>query len=158
MKRFSSIRILILTLTIIVAALPVAAVERAFASSGSGTVSFITDGAGNIIGADVTASGTATHLGLWTTTGKLTFTPDPNNPNIIHPSGAGAYIAANGDLLNFVIENADQDITTGIATGTFRFTGGTGRFAGATGSSSVVVTQNFITGAFQITSVGVVNY
>lgn len=158
MKRFLSIRSMIFTIALLLGAMPVTAVGRPFALNGNGLATFVTDGAGNIIGADVTASGTATHLGLFTSVGRLVFTPDPNNPNIIHPSGEATITAANGDKLTFVLENGELDVTTGVAHGTFRFTGGTGRFEGASGSAASVVTQNLATGAFQLTAVGSINY
>ena len=42
--------------------------------------------------------------------------------------------------------------------GVFRFVGGTGRFAGATGSSNFVVSINPLTGGFDLTVVGKINY
>ena len=158
MKRFLSIRTMIVTLSLLLASISVAAQERPFSASGNGTATFITDASGNIVGANVTSSGTGTHLGSWTSVGQIQFTPDPDNPTILHPSGAATFMAANGDKLEIVLENGNLDVTTGIATGTFRFVGGTGRFAGATGSTSVVVTQNLATGAFQLNTVGNIVY
>ena len=158
MKHCLNIRILVLTTALLLGALPAAAVERAFALNGSGLASFITDGAGNIVGANVTASGTATHLGLWTAVGTLHFAPDPNNPNKLLATGGATFTAADGDKLNVVLENSTLDIPTSISTGDFVFVGGTGRFAAANGSGSFVVTQNLATGAFELTSVGTINF
>ena len=158
MKRFLTTRILMLTALLSLAAVTVPATERPFALNGNGVATFITDGAGNITGADVTASGTATHLGLWTTVGSLQFTPDPNNPEVILANGQATLIAANGDKLSFVLENSSLNVVTGQAMGNLRFTGGTGRFEHATGNPEYVVTQNLATGAFQLTSVGKINY
>ncbi len=158
MRRFVNIRTMVVALTILLGAISVAAVERPFACNGTGVANFITDGAGNIVGATITSSGTGTHLGMWTSVGQLQFTPDPDNPTIIHPSGSATFTAANGDKLVVVIDHADLDVTTGIVTGAFKFIGGTGRFEGATGTTQVVVTQNLATGAFQFTTVGSINY
>lgn len=68
------------TIVLLLGALPAAAVERAFALNANGVADFITDGAGNIVGANVTASGNATHLGLVSGVGTLHFAPDPDNP------------------------------------------------------------------------------
>jgi hypothetical protein len=108
---------------------------------------------GSIVG-----SGNATQLGLFTNTATIHFNPDPNDPTLVHPSGEGTFVAANGDKLNIVIEDASMSLVTGIGGGTFRFTGGTGRFANATGSITAVVEQNFITGAYELTAVGKIDY
>ena len=51
-----------------------------------------------------------------------------------------------------------MSLTTGVGGGLFRITGGTGRFANATGSMNAVVEQNFITGAYELTAVGKIDY
>ena len=158
MKRFISIKILAVTLALLVGTVAVTATERPFSATGSGVAAFILDSAGNPIGAHVTGSGNATHLGLFTSDGNVFFTPDPNNPIIVHPSGQATFTAANGDKLNVVIVEGSQDITTGIGTGKFQFTGGTGRFANATGFTSAVIEQNFLTGGYQLTVVGSIDY
>jgi hypothetical protein len=77
---------------------------------------------------------------------------------VAHPSGEGVFIAANGDKLNIVVENASMSLLTGMGGGTFRINGGTGRFANATGSLTAVVEQNLITGAYEVTAVGKIDY
>lgn len=92
MKLNQNIRILTLTLCLLLSAFPVAAVERPFTFYGKGQMTMITDGAGNIIGADFTAAGRklgagmdatlaggAIRPGLWGVIGALQFAPDPNN-------------------------------------------------------------------------------
>jgi hypothetical protein len=158
MKRFSNIRILALTIFLLLGAVSAAAVERPFALRGKGTATFITDGSGNIIGGNLTASGTATHLGRWTAVGTVHFTPVPDNPTLFHASGSSTYTAANGDKLDLVLDDGTLDVTTAISTGHAHFTGGTGRFAGASGSISYVVTQNLTTGEFELTAVGRIDY
>lgn len=158
MKRFLSIKTLMLTLTILLGSVAVIATERAFSGHGSGVLAPITDGNGNVIAGDVTGSGNATHLGSFTNTGRVIFTPDPDNPTIVHPSGEGSFTAADGDKLKFRIENASMDITTGLATGEFHFIGGTGRFANASGVTAAVVQQNFVTGGYELTMVGKIDF
>lgn len=138
----------VLLAILLLGSLPAAAIERPFSLTGAGT---LTDGI-------INASGRATHLGLFTETGELTFIPDPNNPNLILASGPVVFTAANGDTLEGRLEDGVLDVTTGIATGVFRFTGGTGRFAGASGTGDFVVIQNLVTGAFEVTAVGSIDY
>ena len=158
MKRFATIKSLILVSAIILGTIQVNATERPFASNGNGIAAFITDGAGNVVGANLSLSGHGTHLGLFTGTGKIQFVPDANDPNIVHVPGEITYVASNGDRLPTVIENGRMDLRTGIATGDMVFQSGTGRFEGASGSAAIVVEQNFITGAYTFTMVGNVNF
>ena len=158
MKSSRSIKFLVLTFTLLIGSLAVTATERPFSLTGNGIAIPIIDGNGNIVGAEPTGSGNATHLGLFTNTGRVSFTPDPTNPTILHPSGGGVFTAADGDKLNFVIVTGALDLTTGIGTGDFDFTGGTGRFANATGRTSGVIQQNVITGAYELTLVGKIDY
>jgi len=157
MKRSLKVRILALTITLLLGALPVVAAERPFALHGTGGAAFITDAAGNIIGAKITYSGTATHLGLWSGFGKLQFKPDPNNSNQLLATGTSILTAANGDKLQFLVDGT-LDITTGLGKGTLQFVGGTGRFDEASGSANFIVTQNLATGAFEVTAVGAINF
>ena len=156
MKRFITVKSLILAL--LLAIIPVSATERPFASSGNGVASFIIDGGGNVVGANLMLSGNGTHLGSFSGTGKIQFLPDANDPNISHPAGEVTYIASNGDRLPTVIENGRMDLRTGIATGDMVFQSGTGRFEGVSGKAAIVVEQNFVTGAYTFTMVGNINY
>ena len=158
MKRSLFIKLLALTFTLLVGSIAVTATERPFSLNGTGVAIPVLDGNGNVVGAEPTGSGNATHLGMFTNTGHVDFTPDASNPNILHPSGGGVFTAANGDKLNFVIINGALDLTTGIGTGDFAFTGGTGRFANATGLTSGVIQQNVVTGAYELTLVGNIDY
>ena len=158
MKRSLFMKFLVLTLTLLVGSLAVTATERPFSLNGTGVAIPILDGNGNVIGAEPTGSGNATHLGMFTNTGHVSFTPDASNPTILHPSGGGVLTAANGDKLNFVIISGALDLTTGIGTGDFEFTGGTGRFANATGHTLGVIQQNIVTGAYVLTLVGNIDY
>jgi len=158
MKRFVTLKSLILVFSMLLAIIPVGATERPYAATGNGLATFITDEAGNVVGATVVVSGNATHLGLFSGNGKIQFIPDANDPNISHPAGEVTYIAANGDRLPSVIEDGTMDLRTGIATGYMVFQSGTGRFEGASGKAAIVVEQNFITGAYTFTMVGNVNY
>ena len=157
MKRNLNIRILALTISLLLGALPVVAAERPFALNGNGVATFITDGAGNIIGGNVTASGTATHLGMWTTVGTVQFTPDPNNPGRLLSSATATITAANGDKLQISFDGS-LDPATGTDNGAIQFVGGTGRFVGVSGVGEFVVELNPATGAFKLTAVGRINF
>jgi len=154
MKRFAAFRSLILVFALLLGIIPVSATERPYAANGNGLATFIIDDTGNVTGATVVVSGNATHLGLFSGTGKIQFLPDANDPNISHPAGEVTYVAANGDRLPTVIEDGSMDLRTGIATGYMVFQSGTGRFEGASGKAAIVVEQNFITGAYTFTMVG----
>jgi len=158
MKRKLNVRILALAISLLLGTLPAVAAERPFALHGSGLSTFITNGDGIPIGANLTASGTATHLGLWSAVGTIQFTPDPNNPGLLQVSGSTTFTAANGDKLQTVLGTGVLDTSTGVGTGTLQFVGGTGRFAGASGTANLVVSQNLVTGTFEVTSVGRINY
>lgn len=158
MKRFSNIRILALTVVLLMGALTVMAVERPFAINGNGTANFITDASGNITGANITASGTATHVGRWTAVGSVHFTPVPGNPTLFYASGSSTFTAANGDTVDLVLDDGTLDVTTLISRGHSHLAGGTGRFANVSGSQAYVVTQDLTTGAFELTAVGDINY
>ena len=101
MKRFSKIHTLTLSLFMLLATIPVSAVERPFALSGTGVATLITDGSGNLIGATPTGSGTATHLGQWTVTGNVKYTPENG---VLKSSGDATLTAANGDKLQIQID------------------------------------------------------
>ncbi len=161
MKRILNVTALTLTAFVLLGTISVMAVERPFALSGSGVATFITDGAGNVIRADVSSSSTATHLGLATTVGTINFTLDPANPGRLLSNGTGTITAANGDTVQLEL-NGGLQLTPGSTTATdkfvIRFLGGTGRFAGAHGTGTGVVVVNLLTGAFEITMVGDINY
>ena len=158
MKRLVTVRSLILVFSLLLGIIPASATERPFASNGNGVASFITDGAGNFVAANLSLSGNGTHLGLFTGTGRIELVPDANDPNIVHVPGAITYVASNGDRLPTVIENGLMDLRTGIATGDMVFQSGTGRFEGVSGKAAIVVVQNFVTGAYEFTMVGNINY
>ena len=155
MKHFTKIRTLMLIPFLLLATIPVSAVERPFALRGAGVATLITDEAGHLIGAVPTGSGTATHLGQWTTTGTVKYTPDNNG--VLHSSGEATLTAANGDKLYFQVDGI-LDPIAGVDQGVFYFVGGTGRFEGASGSANFVVTINPLTGGFELTAVGKINY
>lgn len=158
MKRSIANKILVLTLTLLFGSVAATATERPFSFSGGGVAVPILNEAGQPIGIDVTGSGNGTHLGFFTTLGKVFFSPHPTDPTQIIPSGEAILTAADGDKLVFVVADGSQSLVTGIGTGHFSFTGGTGRFANATGTISYVVEQNFATGAYTITAVGSIDY
>lgn len=157
MKRFLNIRTMVLTSILLLTAISVSAVERPFACNGNGVANFILNDSGVPIGASITASGNATHLGLWSFAGTLYITPDASNPAIGHVTGDGAFTAANGDKLYTVLEDGVTDFSTGLGHGKLRIVGGSGRFASASGITELVVAQT-PSGAFEFTTVGSIDY
>ena len=161
MKRILNSTVLTLTAFILLGTISVMAVERPFALNGRGVATFITDEAGNPIRANVSSTSTATHLGLTTTVGTINFAPDPANPGRLLTSGTGTMTAANGDTVQLEL-NGSLEVTPGSTTATdkavFRFVGGTGRFVGAHGTANGIVVVNLLTGAFEITIVGDINF
>ena len=155
MNRFMKIRTLMLTAFLLLGTIPASAVERPFALNGAGVATLITDESGHLIGAIPTGSGTATHLGQWTVNGTVKYTPDENG--VLHSSGEAALTAANGDKLQFQIDGI-LDPVAAVDQGVFRFVGGTGRFEGASGSANFVVHINPLTGGFELTVVGKIDY
>lgn len=155
MKRLFNKRILMLTICLLLGAIPAAATERAFSLNGKGTAFFITDEANRVTGAKVIGAGTATHLGLWTTTGSVSYTPDVNG--VLHSSGTATVTAANGDTLDMVIEGI-LDAASFTDQGTFYFAGGTGRFQGVSGCGNFVALVNPLNGGFELTMVGKINF
>jgi hypothetical protein len=160
-KRILNLTALTITVFILLATVSVMAVERPFALNAKGVATFNVDGAGNPVSANVSSSGTATHLGSTTTVGTITFTPDPANPGRLLTHGTGTMTAANGDTVQLELNGALVP-TPGSATATdkfaVRFVGGTGRFAGANGTGSGIVVVNLLTGAFEITIVGDIDF
>ena len=138
----------LLLAVVLMGSFPVQAAERPFSLTGAGTVSN---------GGVVSASGRATHLGLFTEAGQVNFVPDSNDPTRVLATGNATFTAANGDDLELLIDGS-LDLTTGVATGVFTFVGGTGRFEGASGTGNFVIQQNLVTGAFEVTAVGTINY
>ena len=155
MKHFTKIRTLILVTFLLLGTIPASAVERPFALRGTGVATLITDGSGHLIGAIPTGSGTATHLGQWTVTGNVQYTPDSNG--VLHSSGTATLTAADGDKLQLQIEGILDPIAA-VDQGLFHIVGGTGRFEGATGDTNFVVSINPLTGGFELTVVGKINY
>ncbi len=155
MKRFTKIRTLMPILFLLLGTIPVSAAERPFALSGSGVATLITNEAGMPIGAIPTGSGTATHLGQWTVTGNVKYTPDANG--VLHSSGDATITASNGDKVQIQIEGV-LDPVAGMDQGIFHIVGGTGRFEGATGDANFVVQLNPLTSGFDLTVVGKINY
>ena len=155
MKYFTKIRTLMLLTFLLLGTIPASAIERPFALRGSGVAPLITDEAGHLIGATPTGSGTATHLGQWTVAGNVQYTPDANG--VLHSSGLATITAANGDKLNCSIDGI-LDPVAAVDQGVFHFVGGTGRFEGATGDANFIVSINPLTGGFELTVVGKINY
>lgn len=158
MKRFLNIKTLALALILLLGNMPVSATERPFSCTGKGVANILPGGGVPV--ADVIGTGNATHLGLFASAGRVTFNPDANDPTLVHPSGQATFTAADGDKLETIFNASEtyMDLTTGIGGGIFHFVGGTGKFANASGSIDVVVVQNFVTGAYELTAVGKIDY
>lgn len=133
---------------VLMGSFPVQAAERPFSLTAVGIVS--SDGV-------ITGSGRATHLGLFTEIGQANFVPDPNDPTRVLATGKATFTAANGDDLKIMLDGS-LSLVTGEASGVFTFAGGTGRFEGASGTGNFVIEQNLITGAFEATAVGTIDY
>jgi len=156
MKHFTKIRTLVVMLFVLLGTtIPASAVERPFALNGTGVAPLIFDGSGNLIGANPTGSGTATYLGQWTVAGTVHYTPDANG--VLRSTGDATVNASNGDKLQIQIAGT-LDPVAGMDQGVFRFVGGTGRFEGATGEANFVVKINPITGGFDLTVVGKIDF
>ena len=155
MKRFMKTRTLMLVTFLLLGTIPASAIERPFALKGTGVATLIIDENGHLVGATPTGSGTATHLGQWTVSGNVKYTPDSNG--VLHSSGEATLTAANGDKLLFQIDGI-LDPVAAVDQGVFHFVGGTGRFEGASGSANFLVTINPLTGGFELTVVGKINY
>ena len=154
MKHFTKIRTLKVMLFLLLGTISTSAVERPFALHGSGVATLITDELGNPIGAIATGSGTATHLGQWTVTGNPKYTVDNG---VLRSSGEATINAANGDKLLIQIDGI-LDPVAGVDQGVFHIVGGTGRFENASGDPNFVVNLNPVTGGFDLTVVGKINY
>ena len=154
MKGFMKIRTLVVMLFLLLGTVPVSAVERPFALRGTGVATLITDESGHLVGAIPTGSGTATHLGQWTVTGNVKYTPVDG---VLKSSGEATITASDGDKLQIVIDGI-LDPVAAMDQGVFHIVGGTGRFEGATGDANFVVSINPLTGGFELTLVGKINY
>ena len=76
---------------------------------------------------------------------------------MLHSSGEATLTASNGDKLLFQVDGI-LDPVAGVDQGFFHFAGGTGQFEGATGDLNFLVTINPVTGGFDLTAVGKINY
>lgn len=107
-------------------AFPALAAVRAY--SAKGTAQFT--GATTFVG-----SGQATHLGRYSESGTVAFSPT-SDPAVFHIDGTITYTAANGDELN-ATASGELNTKTGAITATLTYTGGTGRFDDAEGTSTL---------------------
>jgi hypothetical protein len=95
-------------------------------------------------------SGTALHLGATSESGTYC-AQEWVGEALLHLTGQGTQIAANGSNLTYVFDEI-VDFTTEpfTAEGTFTITGGTGRFAAATGSGTFHTIGTSIQGGFSL--------
>jgi hypothetical protein len=81
----------------------------------------------------------------------------PDSTGALRSSGDATLTASDGDKLQLHIDGT-LDPVAGVDQGIFHFVGGTGRFAGATGDSNFVVSINPLTGGFDLTVVGKIDF
>ena len=84
---------------------------------------------------DFAGSGQATHLGRYSETGQVSFTPS-GTAGILNLEATAVYTAANGDQLRASIAG-ELNQGTGAIDATVTYVGGTGRFANASGSAEL---------------------
>jgi hypothetical protein len=122
-----------LVLALAVPSLTAAATAQVLPYSANGVAQFAANQS------DFTGSGHATHLGRYTETGQVVFTPTAN-PLVFAVSGSAHYVAANRDELHAAITGT-VDMSTGAIVATATYVGGTGRFANASGASLLTGTM-----------------
>lgn len=116
--------------------------------SSSGTAQFVSPTA--FVGA-----GRATHLGLYSETGNVLFTPT-SNPAVFHVDGSIVYTAANGDEVHAVV-SGELNGLSGAISATVSYVGGTGRFASASGSA-ILAGQLLPEGTISVAVSGTIDY
>jgi len=129
-------------------ALPGRASAQAVPHHAKGSAQFISDN-------DFVGTGRATHLGLYTEVGHVSFAPT-SNPAVLAVTGWIIYVAANGDELHATVSGA-LDTSTGAITATVTYVGGTGRFVDASGSSSLTG-QMLGGGAVRVAVAGTIDF
>jgi hypothetical protein len=122
------------------------AVERPYISNG--TAHFVSP-------TDFVGAGTATHLGLYSEVGSVSFSPTAE-PAVLQLVASATYTAANGDQLHATFAGTLNG-ATGVITATVTYVGGTGRFASATGSANLSA-QSFPDGSIQVAVKGTIDY
>ena len=100
-------------------------------------------------------AGHATHLGRYSETGSVSFSPT-ENPAVLHVDGSIVYTAANGSELHAVV-TGELNGVTGVITATVSYVGGTGRFATASGTANLAG-QLLPDGTISVTVRGTIDY
>lgn len=103
-----------------------AAASRPYASRG--TAHFVSP-------TDFVGSGYATHLGVYSEAGTVSFSPT-DDPAVLRVTGSIVYTAANGDELHANVVG-DLNMATGAVSAQLTYAGGAGRFDDATGSATL---------------------
>jgi hypothetical protein len=128
----------------------VAATSTAFAApraySSRGTAHFVSP-------TEFVGSGEATHLGRYTETGTVSFSPTAD-PNVLHVEGTITYTASNGDELGATV-SGELDQTTGALAAAVTYVGGTGRFVAASGSATLT---GQVAQTISVAVVGTINF
>jgi hypothetical protein len=104
---------------------------------------------------DFVGMGHATHLGRYSESGSVLFSPT-SDPAVLHVDGSIVYTASNGDELHAIV-TGELNGLTGVITATLRYVGGTGRFEDATGAASLAGLAG-PTGAISVSVRGTIDY
>ena len=118
------------------------------AHSATGTAQFVSP-------TDYVGSGHATHLGRYTETGHVSFSPT-SDPAVLHVDASAIYTAANGDELHANIAGT-LNTKTGVISASITYAGGTGRFVSASGSANLAA-QLAPGGAISVSVAGSISY
>ena len=112
-------------------------------------------GRAQLNGTDFVGSGLATHLGVYSETGTVTFTPT-SDPAVLHLEATATYTAASGDEL-YATFTGQFNLLTGAITATVTYEGGTGLFEEATGTANLRA-QALPDGSITVTVKGTIDY
>jgi hypothetical protein len=126
--RFSGTCLKVALVSVMAFSLPAAAAE---------TRPHLSRGVAHFVSAnfDFVGSGYATHLGRYTETGIVAFSPT-SNPAVLHVDGSAVYVAADGAELHAAIVG-ELNQQTGVIGATLTYVGGTGRLANASGTAAL---------------------
>ena len=88
-----------------------------------------------VSGSDFVGSGSATHLGRYSETGSVSFSPT-GDAAVLHVEGSAIYTASDGAELHADIDG-ELNTETGVISATLTYVGGTGRLTDASGTASL---------------------
>ena len=149
MNRFYSLRpfaLILAAVSVLALTVPTQAAQRAHVSRGTAHFTSASEFEG---------SGTATHLGAYTESGTVAFSPT-DNADVIHLEACATYTAANGDRL-YAVFSGELNQLTGVISATVTYVGGTGRFTDASGTATLSG-QMFPDGSIEVAVQGNIDY